>query len=153
MKKFRYSLESVLDYKQQVLNAVQVEHGAILAQVRKQEEVLAAAQARYSATNEEFCSKKASGLTIADAMGYELGLRVLEQEIFREASKLDELRALETAKKEELIASKIDTTSLEKLREKKFDVYSKALQKSEEQFIDELISSSRATSAQMALIG
>ena len=34
MKKFRLSLETVLDYKQQVLAALQTEHGAILAQVR-----------------------------------------------------------------------------------------------------------------------
>ena len=37
MKKFRFSLETVLDYKQQVLSALQAEHGAILAQVRDQE--------------------------------------------------------------------------------------------------------------------
>ena len=37
MKKFRFSLETVLDYKQQALDALQIEHGVILAQVRAQE--------------------------------------------------------------------------------------------------------------------
>ena len=36
MKKFRFSLETVLDYKNQALDALRAEHGAILAQVRTQ---------------------------------------------------------------------------------------------------------------------
>ena len=40
MKKFRFSLETVLDYKQQVLDALRIEHGAIQAKVRAQEERL-----------------------------------------------------------------------------------------------------------------
>ena len=40
MKKFRFSLETVLDYKQQTLDAIRAEHGAILAKVRAQEAVV-----------------------------------------------------------------------------------------------------------------
>ena len=40
MKKFRFSLETVLDYKQQVLESLQIEHAAIQAKVRAQEERL-----------------------------------------------------------------------------------------------------------------
>ena len=40
MKKFQFGLDTVLDYKTQILESLQAEHGAILAQVRKQEEVL-----------------------------------------------------------------------------------------------------------------
>ena len=40
MKKFRFSLETVLDYKQQALDAIRAEHGAILARVRAQEQVI-----------------------------------------------------------------------------------------------------------------
>ena len=42
MKKFKFSLDTVLDYKQQVLDALRGEHAVILAQVRAQEEVLEA---------------------------------------------------------------------------------------------------------------
>ncbi len=152
MKKFQFSLETVLDYKQQVLDSVQVEHGAIVAQVRQQEEVLLAAEERYKRTNLEFCEKKTTGLTIADAMGYEVGLRVLEQEIFRETLKLEELRQQEAAKREELVSCKVDTTSLEKLKEKKLAGYNKATVKSEELFIDELVSSTRRTGFSTSLI-
>ena len=35
MKKFKFSLETVLDYKQQVLDSLRTEHGAILAQLER----------------------------------------------------------------------------------------------------------------------
>ena len=58
MKKFQFGLDTVLDYKTQILESLQAEHGAILAQVRKQEEVLRRLEHRYGQTNEAFCEKK-----------------------------------------------------------------------------------------------
>ena len=58
MKKFKFSLETVLVYKQQVLDALKGEHAAILAQVRAQEEVLEAVWGRYRACNEEYRDRK-----------------------------------------------------------------------------------------------
>ena len=153
MKKFRFSLETVLDYKQQALNAAQMELAVIITQVQKQQDILKAAEARYAGTNAEFCQRKAVGLTIADAMSYEMGLRVLEQEILRETNTLTELTKQEAAKREELIAAKVDTTSLELLREKNLDAYNKAVTKSEEQFIDELVGGGHARNSQVAMIG
>ena len=46
MKKFRFSLETVLDYKNQALDALRAEHGAILAQVRAQEAVVEGLESR-----------------------------------------------------------------------------------------------------------
>ena len=40
MKKFKFALDTVLSYKQQVLDALQGEHAEILARVRNQEELL-----------------------------------------------------------------------------------------------------------------
>lgn len=144
MKKFRFTLDTVLDYKQQELDGLTIEHGVILAQVRRQEEVLADAELRYMETDHEFSQRKLEGLTIADAMGYEMGLRVLEQEIEREKVKLDELRLQEQQKREQVVEAKIDTTGLEKLKEKKLTIYNKELQKDEERFIDELVMLTRA---------
>ena len=67
MKKFKFSLDTVLDYKQQVLDALRGEHAVILAQVRAQEEVLEAVWGRYRTYNEEYRVRKAEGLTIIDA--------------------------------------------------------------------------------------
>ena len=92
MKKFQFGLDTVLDYKTQILESLQAEHGAILAQVRKQEEVLRRLEHRYGQTNEAFCEKKKTGLSVADALAFETGLRALEKDIHREGEKLAQLR-------------------------------------------------------------
>lgn len=146
MKKFTFSLDSVLSFKQQALDALRGEHAMILMQVREQEEKLEAVKNEYRGYNGEYCRRKAEGMTITDAMMYESGLRVLERDIERETERLAQIRRLEEAKREEVIEAKKETSSLEKLKEKKLDVYQKAVQKSEETFIEEFIVSARSRS-------
>ena len=55
-----------------------------------------------------------------------------------------EVLAAMEAKRQEVVDAKIDTSSIEKLKEKKLDLYNKAVQKSEEVLIDEFVSSARA---------
>lgn len=152
MKRFQFSLETVLDYKQQVLDSLRVEHGALLAMVRRQEEALSAVEARYAETNEEFREKKRTGLTVSAAMTYEMGLRVLEGEIRRETEKLEALRRQEAAKRAEVVRGKQETSSLEILREKKLAGYEKEVRKQEELHIEEFVSTTRILAAQAAAI-
>lgn len=150
MKKFRFSLETVLDYKQQVLDALRTEHGAILAQVREQERLLEELEAAYRHMDHEFSRRKLEGIPIIDAMKYEQYLRAMERQIQEAAERLEELRSQEEAKRAEVVEAKKETSSIEKLREKKLDGYNKAVQKSEEAMIDELVSTKRVMAAQGA---
>ncbi len=144
MKKFKFSLDSVLSYKQQALDALKGEHAAILAEVREQEAVLEAAWQAYRDCDAEYTQRKAEGITITDAMVYQNGLRVLERDIQRETEKLDGLRKKEEKKRREVVDAKIETSSIEKLKEHKLEDYHKAVQKAEENLIDEFVSSARA---------
>ena len=146
MKKFQFSLDSVLSFKQQALDALRGEHAMILLQVREQEEKLEAVKNEYRDYNGEYCRRKTEGMTITDAMMYEGGLRVLERDIERETERLAQLRKLEEAKREEVIEAKKETSSLEKLKDKKLDLYQKAVAKSEETFIEEFVVSARSRS-------
>ena len=147
MKKFKFSLDSVLSYKERVLESLQGEHAVILARVREQEAALEAAWRDYRDCNEEYRQRKAEGLSIADAMFYQNGLRVLEARIDQETRRLEELKQQEEAKRQEVVDAKIDTSSIEKLREHKLEDYHKAVQKAEEALIDEFVSSARARAA------
>ena len=144
MKKFKFSLDSVLSYKQQVLDALKGEHAAILAEVRAQEEVLESVWQEYRDCNAEYSQRKAEGMSIMDAMVYQNGLRALERDIQRETEKLESLRKKEEKKRQEVVDAKIDTSSIEKLREHKLEDYNKVVQKAEENLIDEFVSSARA---------
>ena len=144
MKKFKFSLDSVLSYKQQVLESLQGEHAVILAQVREQEGVLERTWQDYRDCDAEYRQRKAEGITITDAMVYQNGLRVLERDIQRESDRLEELKKQEEAKRQEVVDAKIDTSSIEKLKEKKLDLYNNEAAKNEEVLIDEFVSSARA---------
>lgn len=144
MKKFQFGLDSVLDYRQQVLESRQNEYAKGLQKVAQQQQRLDDAQARYQDLNRQFREEAALGITIADAMGFENGLRVLEMEIARESKRLKELEAEAEKLRARVLEAHQDAAILERLKEKKKDAYQKQVQKQDEQFIDELVSAVRA---------
>ena len=88
MKKFHFQLDTVLGYKQQVLDNRLVEHGAAVAQVTRQEAVLLDAQNRRGAYEAEFRQKQAEGMTMFEALKYQSCMEALMREIEREKEKL-----------------------------------------------------------------
>lgn len=150
MKKFQFSLDTVLDYKQQVLDGIQNEYSALLLQVRRQEERLHREQQNYIELNQEFRQATSQGITVAAALNYENGLRFFEKRIAEEERLLAECQKKAEEKRKQLVAARQDTSSLEKLKEKKKEAYVKQVQKMEEQFIDELVSASRLTTSKIS---
>ena len=135
---------SVLSYKQQVLGVLQGEHAQAVAKVRAQEELLERLWQEYRDYNEEYRQRAAEGLPITDALMYQSALRASEQEIQRETKRLEELEAEAEKRREAMVEAKKETSSIEKLREKKLDAYHKAEAKSEELFIEEFVCAARA---------
>ncbi len=147
MKKFKFSLDTVLSYKQQVLEALQGEHALALAAVREQETLLDGLWQDYRDYNAEYRRRAEEGLVLTEALMYQSGLRAAEQEIQRQTQRLEELQAEEEEKREKVVEAKKDTSSIEKLKEKKLDAYHKAEAKSEEAFIEEFVSTMRINAA------
>ena len=147
MKKFRFSLETVLDYKQQALDSLRAEHAAILAQVRAQEEVIEGLEEEHRQADEDFTRRKLEGINIVDAMSYETYLRALERKLREEHQKLERLRQTEEQKRSQVVEARKETATIEKLREHKLESYRKAEQKDEEQRIEEFVSTTRAMAA------
>lgn len=144
MKKFKFSLSTVLSYKQQVLDALQGEHAAIIAQVRKQEEWIAKLQQEYEAYSQQYREACKHGISVREAMGHQAKLRARERELEQEQIRLQGIKRQEEEKRMQVVNAKQDTSSLEKLREKKHSEYNAAIAKSEEQFIEEFVSSRRS---------
>lgn len=144
VKKFHFSMDSVLSYRNQVLDALITEHAAILARVRAQEEAVDALQRNYRAFNEAYCRQKEEGMTIAEARSCNIALRVQERDIQRALETLQAVRQEAENKRAEVVKAKQDGAVIEKLKEQKLALYNKAVEKSEEQFIDEFVSMKRA---------
>ena len=113
----------------------------------RQEQVIAELRRRYGETNAAFREAEKQGMTIAEALGFESGLRALERQMEIEDQRLAEFRREAEKKRQQVVGARQETASLEKLREQKLEQYTKAVQKYEEQFIDELVSAGRAGSA------
>ena len=147
MKKFQFSLESVLGYKQQVLESLQNEHAILIQKMRQQEERLRQMEESYRAWNEEFRQAEMEGITVAEAMRYESGLRFWEKEIAQQRQTVLQCQKEVEQKRRQVVAARQETASLEKLRDKKQEEYRKAVQKGEELFIEEVVAAQKAMAA------
>lgn len=140
MKKFSFQLESVMNFKNQRLESKKAEHAKIIAMVNEQNQKIDFLSERYRGINCEFNEKKMEGISIIEAMEYSGFLYKLEVEIQQEKRQLEKLKRVEEEKRAEVVEVKIETSTLEKLKEKKLEVYHKEVQKSEELFIEEFVS-------------
>lgn len=147
MKKFRFSLETVLDYKQQALDSLRAEHGAILAQVRAQEQAVQALEEEHRRADDEFTQRKLEGINVLDALNFEQYLRAVERRLQTEHQKLEALERQEEKKRSQVVEARKETATIEKLKEHKLEDYRKAVQKSEETMIEEFVSTTRAMAA------
>ena len=147
MKKFSFSLETVLDYKNQALDALRVEHGTILAQIRAQEKVIEDLETEHRQADADFTQRKLEGINVLDAMSYEAYLRSLERKLQEEYRKLERLQTREEEKRLQVVEARKETATIEKLKEHKLEDYRKAEQKDEEKMIEEFVSATRAMAA------
>lgn len=147
MKKFKFALDTVLSYKEQVLGVLQGEHAEAVARVRAQEALLEELWREYRDCDGEYHRRAEEGLAITDALMYQSALRAAELEIQRETKRLEELEAEAEKRREAMVEAKKETSSIEKLKEKKLEAYHKEEAKSEELFIEEFVSSTRAHAA------
>ena len=87
MKKFNFTLGTVLNYKNQVLDSLKNEHAKILARINEQEKVIHNLEEEYKKCNNDFNQKKMEGITIIESIGFEAYLRKLEVSIKQEEKK------------------------------------------------------------------
>ena len=144
MQKFRFSLETVLDYKQQALDSLRAEHGAILAQVWAQEQAVQALEEEHRRADDEFTQRKLEGINVLDALNFEQYLRAVERRLQTEHQKLEALERQEEKKRSQVVEARKETATIEKLKEHKLEDYRKAVQKAEELQIEEFVSTTRA---------
>lgn len=141
MKKFQFSLGTVLGYKQQVQEGIQNEHAQLVHRVRQAEQRLEELEKAYRSCNRELREAEAKGTTVSEVLKYQSALRYWEQQIHDARAHLVQCRQAAEAKRAELVAARQETASLEKVRERKHEEYRYQLQKSEELFIEELVAS------------
>ena len=141
MKKFQFHLNTVLSFKQQILDSCMNEYGAAVEQSNRQAGILEETHVRFEVFNDEYREKKMSGISAMEALKCQNCIEALESQIKIETEKLRKFREFEEMKRLELVEARKETASLEKLREIKKGEYDAAVLKEEEKLIDDLIAS------------
>ena len=144
MKKFFFALDTVLNYKEQVLDGLKAEHARILAKVRECEQAIERLEEEHRVCTRELREHKMEGMTIREIHGYENYLEALNIKIRIKQEQLKKLMEQEEAKRNEVVEAKKETSSIDKLKEKKKAEYDKAVQKEEEKFIEEFVATKSA---------
>ena len=137
MKRFEYRLDTVLDYKTQVLDNLKTEHAVILQKVNRKQEEIQGLNRRLAGYEDDFNKAKEQGVSIGDCRLYNMCIGRMEEIIHEEKGKLKVLKKQEDEKKQEVITAKVDTSKFEKLKEKKQNEYQKAVLKADETFVEE----------------
>ena len=140
MKKFSFSLDTVLDYKDQILESKQNEHGKAISAQNEQEKLVKKLRDEYRNYKEELNKKRERGLSVVEALSYESYMRHLDNLIKTENKKFEDLRAFQEKKRGEVVEAKKETSTIEKLKEKKLEEHSKLALKKDELFIEEFVS-------------
>ena len=140
MKKFSFSLQKVLEIKEQILENSKVELSNLNSDYKKAEHEIINLKAKYSEANNEFLEKSSVSISVGEMSYYKMYMSSILRKIeIKEEEKSKLLKMIE-AKRQEIVNKNIEISSLEKLREKELEKYNSALLKSEELFIEEFVS-------------
>ncbi|HCD46592.1 MAG TPA: flagellar export protein FliJ [Lachnoclostridium sp.] len=140
MKKFNFPLNTVLNYKDQVLDNLKNEHAQIVDKVARQEKKVESLSDRRREACVQFQEEIGQGIAVSMMREYETYITFMHQKILAEQGVLHKLQKKEEQKREEVVEARKEVVSIEKLKEKKLLQYNKELQRSEELFIEEFVS-------------
>ncbi len=140
MKKFKFSLQTVHKYKNQILDSLKNEHAQIILKIVEAEDELNVLENERLDLNNELYEKNKKGSTILEITNFKRYLKILDNKIKEQCDVIEKLKVEEAEKRAEVIEARKETASLDLLKEKKLEEYNKALAKNEEILIDEFVS-------------
>ena len=140
MKKFQYNLQSVLEYKQRILDDLKEQYAVRMKFVEEKKLEIRNLRAKADALTVEFDEVKKTGAAIEKFLMYSSMIDNLDKQVEIEKEALKILQANADKKKDEVVAANIDVNKFLKLKEKKQMLYKAQEQKDQEAFIDEFVS-------------
>jgi flagellar FliJ protein len=140
MKKFSFPLDTVLNYKDQVLDNLISEHAQIIALVAQQEQKVTVLAEQRKTACIRFKEETLCGMAINAMREYECYITYMQQKILMEEEILKKHKKKEEKKRNEVVEARKEKASIEKLKEKKLVQYNKEVLRSEELFIEEFVS-------------
>ena len=145
-KKFSFSLQKLLSYKEQLFDIEQTILNDMRAVLHGFEQELLHLQREHIRRSDEFNQKMLDGTTPAEMERYKNYMMMIDLNIQHKEKQI-ELQKLAIDKQMDKVREcKIEISTIEKLREKKLEEYRYNENKAEELFIEEFVSNTKAAS-------
>jgi len=146
LKKFKFSLDKVLEYR----NHLQRREKDILARLRTEYSLLLEEERQlldlYEKAKRDYEMRSAAGLLVADAAIMLNHIDDIKKQIELQRVKIIEKEHEIEKQTKKVVAITQDKMTVEKLREKKFEIYTGEVVKSEEKFIEDFIANRKSIS-------
>ena len=145
MKKFTFSLEKVLSFKQQILNVKLNELALFQMKLSELEKEIDDLNNKFIDTNRKMVEEMQIGLNSNDISIYKTYFNTLNQKIQKYIEDKRQLLEVIAQKRADIVLANSEISGLEKLRDKQLDEYLKSKQKSDELAMDEYVNQVRNT--------
>ncbi len=145
MKKFTFSLEKVLSFKQQILNVKLNELALFQMQLSELEKEIDDLNNKFIDTNRKMVEEMQIGLNSNDISIYKTYFNTLNQKIQKYIEDKRQLLEVIAQKRADIVLANSEISGLEKLRDKQLDEYLKSKQKSDELAMDEYVNQVRSS--------
>ncbi len=137
MKKFRYSMQSLLVIKQKLEDQAKAAYGAAKLRLTEEEERLADLQMQRESYVEQKRQVMASRLDVPKLNRLQLAVEAMDDRIVRQRQNVKKAEAALRAAEERLVESMTERKTQERLRENAFEVYRQEMNAEEQKEIDE----------------
>lgn len=140
MKKFNFSLQKVLEIKEQILENLKIELSNLNNDYRNIEIHINNLKIKLTEVDNEFVEKSSVSISVGEMSYYKIYMSSMLKQIENKEVEKEELQKLIDAKRKEIVSMNKEISSLENLKDKELEKYNKAIMKSEELFIEEFVS-------------
>ena len=137
MKKFRYSMQSLLVIKQKLEDQAKAAYGAAKLRLNEEEERLLAMQRKREEYIEEKRQVMATRLDVPKLNRLQMAVEAMDAQIVRQKQNVKKAEMAVRAAEERLVESMTERKTQERLRENAFEVYRQEMNAEEQKEIDE----------------
>lgn len=147
-KKFSFSLQRLLSYKEQVFGVEQGVLAEMNARLTGLQQELADLELALRQGADEFNQQAAQGVSAMEIMQHKTYLGSLNESILQKKWEIKLQRQAIDRQTDKVREAKIEISTMEKLKEKKLEEYNYQENKAQELFIEEFISNKRVSAAE-----
>ena len=137
MKKFRYSMQSLLVIKQKLEDQAKAAYGAAKLRLNEEEERLIAMEKKREAFVEEKRQVMATRLDVPKLNRLQMAVEAMDDQIVRQKQNVKKAEMAVRTAEERLVEAMTERKTQERLRENAFEVYRQEMNAEEQKEIDE----------------